>query len=141
MLKLTRKLEAEIRSAGESAYPNECCGILLGTLDEKGGKTVRSLRPVVNSREEEEQYHRFLITEDDMVLAEMEARKSGLDIVGFYHSHPDHPAEPSGYDRDHALPFYSYVILSVGKGKAELLASWLLENSREKFSRESIEVI
>ncbi len=141
MLKLTRNLETEIRSAGESAYPNECCGILLGTLDEKGGKTVRSLRPVVNSREEEEQYHRFLITEDDMVLAEMEARKSGLDIVGFYHSHPDHPAAPSGYDRDHALPFYSYVILFVGKGKAELLTSWLLENSREKFNRESLEII
>ncbi len=140
MLKLTRNLEAEIRSAGESAYPNECCGILLGTLDEKGGKTVRSLRPVVNSREEEEQYHRFLITEDDMVLAELEARKSNLDIIGFYHSHPDHPAEPSGYDHDHALPFYSYVILSVRKGKADLLTSWLLENSREKFNRESIEI-
>lgn len=141
MLKLTRKLEAEIRFAGEASYPNECCGILLGTLGENSGKTVHSLRPVVNSREEKEQHHRFLITEDDMVLAEMEARKSNLDIIGFYHSHPDHPAEPSGYDRDHALPFYSYVILSVGKGQAEHLASWLLENSREKFNRESIEII
>ncbi|OQA86635.1 MAG: Mov34/MPN/PAD-1 family protein [Lentisphaerae bacterium ADurb.Bin242] len=141
MLKLARNLEAEIRSAGESAYPNECCGILLGTVDGQGGKTVRALRPIVNSREQEEQHHRFLITEDEMVLAEMEAGKRHLDIVGFYHSHPDHPAEPSGYDRDHALPFYSYVILSVKNRKAELLASWLLENSRAKFNREPVEII
>lgn len=140
MLKLAKKIESEIRSAGEEAYPNECCGVLLGTIDGQDVKTVEVLRPIVNSREDGEQYHRFLITADDMVLAEMEARKRKLEIVGFYHSHPDHPSKPSEYDREHALPFYSYVILSVANGKADLLTNWMLENSREKINSEPIEI-
>ena len=139
MLKLTRQIEEEIRQAGEKAYPNECCGILFGTED-GDDHVVKSLKPIDNARESGEQYHRFLITAEDMLQAELEARKLGLEIVGFYHSHPDHPAKPSDYDRDHALPFYSYIILRVAEGKADLMTSWRLQLSREAFDSELLEI-
>ena len=101
---------------------------------------VKSLRPIVNARESGEQYHRFLITAEEMMQAELEARRLGLEIVGFYHSHPDHPAKPSDYDRDHALPFYSYIILRVAEGRPELMTSWRLQISREAFDPEQYEI-
>ena len=139
MLKLTKEIEEKIRTAGAEAYPNECCGILFGN-DVDGGHAVKALKPIDNARESGEQYHRFLITAEDMVQAELEARKLGLDIVGFYHSHPDHPARPSDYDRDHALPFYSYIILRVAEGQPELMTSWQLQLSREAFDSEELEI-
>ena len=139
MLKLTRKIETEIRQAGAEAYPNECCGILFGSED-GDDQDVKSLRPIVNARESGEQYHRFLITAEDMMQAELEARKLGLEIVGFYHSHPDHPAQPSDYDRNHALPFYSYIILRVAQGRPEQMTSWRLRLSREAFDSEELEI-
>ena len=139
MLKLSGKIETEIRKAGAEAYPNECCGILFGSED-GDEQVVKSLRPIENARESGEQYHRFLITAEDMMQAEIEARKIGLEIVGFYHSHPDHPAQPSDYDRDHALPFYSYIILRVAQGRPELMTSWRLRLSREAFDREELEI-
>ena len=139
MLKLSVKIEAEIRKAGTEAYPNECCGILFG-IEEDGGHTVKELKPIGNARESGEQYHRFLITAEDMMQAELEARKFGLEIVGFYHSHPDHPAAPSEYDRDHALPFYHYIILRVAQGKPEEMTDWRLRLSREAFDREEITI-
>ena len=139
MLKLTKEIEEKIRTAGAEAYPNECCGILFGS-DVDGGHAVKALKPIDNARESGEQYHRFLITAEDMVQAELETRKLGLDIVGFYHSHPDHPARPSDYDRDHALPFYSYIILRVAEGQPELMTSWQLQLSREAFDSEELEI-
>ena len=140
MLKLTGKIEAEIRKAGAAAYPNECCGILLGSEEADGGHAVKALKSIENARESGEQYHRFLITAEDMMQAELEARKLGLEIIGFYHSHPDHPARPSDYDRDHALPFYSYIILRVAQGRPELMTSWRLQLSREAFDQEELEI-
>ena len=139
MLKLTRQIEEAIRKAGADAYPNECCGILLGK-DEGDEHVVTSLRPIENARESDERYHRFLITAEEMMQAELEARRLGLDIVGFYHSHPDHPARPSDYDREHALPFYSYIILRVAEGRPELMTSWRLQISREAFDTETFEI-
>ena len=139
MLKLTRQIDEAIRMAGADAYPNECCGILLGS-GEGGDHVVMSLRPIENARESDEQYHRFLITAEEMMQAELEARRLGLDIVGFYHSHPDHPAKPSDYDREHALPFYSYIILRVADGKPEQMTSWRLRPSREFFDSEPLEI-
>ena len=139
MLKLSRQIENEIRQAGADAYPNECCGIMFGS-GEGDDHAVKSLRPIVNAREDGEQYHRFLITAEDMMQAELEARRLGLEIVGFYHSHPDHPAKPSDYDRDHALPFYSYIILRVAEGRPELMTSWRLQISREAFDPETFEI-
>ena len=139
MLKLSKQIETEIRQAGADAYPNECCGIMFGSED-GDDHVVKSLRPIVNARESGEQYHRFLITAEEMMQAELEARRLGLEIVGFYHSHPDHPAKPSDYDRDHALPFYSYIILRVAKGRPELMTSWRLQISREAFDPETFEI-
>ena len=139
MLKLSKQIENEIRQAGAHAYPNECCGIMFGSED-GDDHVVKSLRPIVNARESGEQYHRFLITAEEMMQAELEARRLGLEIVGFYHSHPDHPARPSDYDRDHALPFYSYIILRVAEGRPELMTSWRLQISREAFDPEQYEI-
>jgi proteasome lid subunit RPN8/RPN11 len=138
MLQLSSELEKNIRADGETAYPNECCGVLIGEVDNEGIKTVKSTLTIDNAREDVEQYHRFLITPEDMMKAEQTARSMKLDVIGFYHSHPDHPSKPSGYDKDHALPFYSYIIVSVDKGKAQILTSWELTNDRSDFAQERI---
>jgi len=138
MLKLSSELENKIRADGEAAYPNECCGVLIGEVDNTGVKTLKSTLTIDNAREDGEQYHRFLITPEDMMKAEQTARSMKLDVIGFYHSHPDHPSAPSGYDKDHALPFYSYVIVSVDNGKAQILTSWELTDDRSDFVKEEI---
>ena len=138
MLTLSSDLDKRIRTDGETAYPNECCGVLMGEVDNEGRKTARSALTIDNAREDGEQYHRFLITPEDMMKAEQTARSLKLDVIGFYHSHPDHPSAPSGYDKDHALPFYSYVIVSVDKGKARVLTSWELTDDRNDFLQENI---
>jgi proteasome lid subunit RPN8/RPN11 len=141
MLLLSSGLEAEIRNAGEGAYPDECCGILIGEIDNAGTKIAKRTEAVNNSREDGEKYHRFLITPEDVFRAEQTARAAKLELIGFYHSHPDHPASPSEYDREHALPFYSYVIVSVEKGRAKETSSWELSSDRSIFGLEKIELI
>jgi proteasome lid subunit RPN8/RPN11 len=138
MLYISKGLENAIRREGESAYPNECCGVLFGETGEDGGKKLRRIEPIGNSSEESEQYHRFLITPQDMLKAEQKARSLKLDVLGFYHAHPDHPAEPSEYDREHALPFYSYIITEVNKGESRNFTSWQLSENRECFNLEII---
>ena len=138
MIVLDGNLEAIIRTEGESAYPNECCGFLIGKIDDGGAKIAKEVKPIRNASDDGEQYHRFLITPEDMMEAERIARAAKLDVIGFYHSHPDHPAAPSEYDKNHALPFYSYIILSVEKGEARNLTSWELTIDRIGFLREDI---
>jgi len=138
MLRLAFEPEKKIRTDGETAYPNECCGVLIGEVDDAGIKTAKHALTIDNAREDGEQYHRFLITPEEMLCAEQTARSMKLDVIGFYHSHPDHPSAPSGYDKDHALPFYSYVIVSVDKGKAQILTSWELTDDRKDFVQEEI---
>ena len=138
MLFFYPELKAKINIAGEAAYPDECCGILLGEIDSAGNKIVKQLQAINNAREDGEKYHRFLITPEDMLQAEQTARAAKMEVIGFYHSHPDHPAVPSEYDRDHALPFYSYAIVSVEKEKAKELTSWELSEDRTVFLPEKI---
>jgi proteasome lid subunit RPN8/RPN11 len=138
MLLLSSEPEKNIRTDGEAAYPNECCGVLIGEIDSAGVKIVKRTLTIDNAREDGEQYHRFLITPEDMLRAEQSARAAKLEVIGFYHSHPDHPSAPSGYDKDHALPFYSYVIVSVDKGKAQVLTSWELSDDRMDYVQEKI---
>ncbi|MGH9353636.1 MAG: M67 family metallopeptidase, partial [Terriglobia bacterium] len=85
--------------------------------------------------------NRFLIDPDDLRRAEKDARGRGIETVGFYHSHPDHPARPSEYDRDHAFPWYSYVIIAVEAGKAGRYTSWVLRDDRTQFDEERLEVV
>jgi proteasome lid subunit RPN8/RPN11 len=138
MIVLSAEWSAAIRAEGERAYPNECCGVLLGVMDEGGKKQMSGIIPIENAREAEEQYHRFRIEAEDLMKAELAARKQGWEVLGFYHSHPDHPACPSDYDREYALPFYSYVIVSVERGKAAELTSWELTADRGEFNGEMV---
>jgi len=138
MLQISSELKNNIRIAGESTYPNECCGIILGEINDDGTKNAKRTVDINNSSENNERYHRFLITPEDMFKAEQIARAAKLEIIGFYHSHPDHPSMPSGYDKERALPFYSYIIVSVDDGKAQVLTSWELTDDRVNFVQEEV---
>ncbi len=126
MIVMTEEQKHVIDAHGEETYPNECCGILLGDVLPDGAKVLKVLLPVDNSRENEEQYHRFEIRPEDLLKAEKVAASKQLDVIGFYHSHPDHPSIPSEYDRSHAFLFYSYIIVAVEKGRAGTFNSWEL---------------
>jgi proteasome lid subunit RPN8/RPN11 len=138
MILLAEHLRRDIRAAGEAAYPDECCGILLGTVDAQGLRTVTALLPVINARESGERHHRFHMEADDILRAERLALSRGWEILGAYHSHPDQPAAPSGYDQEQALPWYSYVIVSVVRGKARAVTCWKLADDRSRFLRERL---
>ncbi|MBI1367245.1 MAG: hypothetical protein GC162_01180 [Planctomycetes bacterium] len=137
---LTPEHDQAIRSHGERAFPHECCGFLLGKVVE-GVYRVARVMPAANSRGEEEKHNRFTITPEASYLAEKAARKEKLDIIGHYHSHPNHPARPSQYDLDHATwPGSAFAIVSVMKGRAELMTSWLLAADRSRFDPQAIEI-
>jgi proteasome lid subunit RPN8/RPN11 len=136
MLLLAKHLEQEIRDHGARDYPHECCGAMLGT-DSGAGRQVRSLFPLVNRRDDSPR-NRFSITPEDFRAAERAAAERGLDLIGWYHSHPDHPARPSEYDREHAWPWYSYVIVSVAAGAPQDLTSWVLQDDRSRFESEEV---
>ena len=142
-LTITTKLAEEIRAHGAKTYPHECCGALLGREELLGRRQIVreivGLFPLVNRREDTPQ-NRFSVTAEDVRTAEAAAREQQLEVVGWYHSHPDHPARPSQYDRDHAWPWYSYVIVSVANGKPEDMTSWRQNDDREEFSSERIEL-
>ncbi len=129
-----------IEAHGESTYPNEGAGFLLGKL-EGNCLRIEVLLPIENKWEADEQYHRYVLTPDDFMRAELEAARRGLDMVGVFHSHPDHVAEPSIYDRDWAMPNFSYFISSIVKGKAKETYSWRLQPDRAAFESEPIEIL
>ena len=106
MIEISEKQLAEIREHGIRDYPYECCGLLLGRY-EANRKVVRETYPISNAREESAKRNRFLITPDELIGGEKYATGKDLEIVGFYHSHPDSPAVPSQYDLEHAWPTYS----------------------------------
>jgi proteasome lid subunit RPN8/RPN11 len=130
-------LEA-IRSHGRESYPEECCGGLLGSLpDDKGGVRIVRAEAIPNaSRERRER--RFAVDPRDYLRLERLAEELRLSLVGFYHSHPDHPAAPSEYDREHAFPFLHYLILSVANGRPGEATSWVLSEDRGVFEREEL---
>jgi len=146
---------ASIREHGQRDYPSECCGILLGACDGEQ-KAVREVVPLKNLRRDaqraqeilpldepgrESERNRFLIDPLEQLRVEKDARARKLEVLGYYHSHPDHPARPSEYDRNHAWPWYSYVIVSVERGVAKELTSWVLSDDRARFDEERIEVL
>lgn len=133
---ILRALEAHL----EAAYPNEGAGLLLGSAV-NGGKQVETILPLANRWDGAEQHHRFLLTPQDMLSGEREAARRGQDVIGVFHSHPDHPAEPSGFDRDWAWPWYSYIITTVTDHKATVSRSWLLKEDRSGYDEEKLEII
>lgn len=140
MLTIKENVLKELEKHLEVAYPNEGAGLLLGVSGQTG-KQVQAILPLENRWEGSEQYHRFLLTAQDMLRGEQEAAQRGLDVIGIFHSHPDHPAEPSGFDRDWALPWYSYIITTVTQGTITRHRSWLLKEDRSAYDEEPIEIL
>jgi len=138
-LRLPGGLAEEIRSHGERAYPAECCGALAGRIDAGGVKEVVRLAPQANRRTDDP--HRYLIAPEDLRWLERELREAGLEIVGYYHSHPDHPPVPSAFDTEHAWPWYSYLIVRVAQGRAGDIASWVLDDDQPRMHSESLDVL
>jgi proteasome lid subunit RPN8/RPN11 len=126
-LTIERSVEAAIRRHGQDTYPHECCGALVGSSDH-----VVDLVALPNTTEEGPR-RRFLVRPSDYQLAERRAREIGTELLGFYHSHPDHPARPSQYDLDRAWPTFAYIIVSVANGSAADMTVWFLKDDRSSF--------
>ena len=133
---VSEELAEKIRAHGVETYPHECCGALLGR--DEPSREIFSLFPLVNRRDDSPR-NRFSVTAEDVLEAEKAARSQELEVVGWYHSHPDHPARPSEYDRDHAWPWYSYIIVSVHSGEPKDMTSWRLRDDRSAFDVETIQ--
>jgi proteasome lid subunit RPN8/RPN11 len=118
-----------IRRHGEETYPHECCGALVG-----GNGSADAVVELPNTTEEGPR-RRFLVRPSDYRLAEQRAGALGAELLGFYHSHPDHPARPSQYDLDHAWPTFAYVIVSVAAGAAADMTVWWLKDDRTIFEK------
>lgn len=136
MISISEELIKQIEAHAEKDYPHECGGMLIGRFDGENGKKVFELLPMQNASSEETRHNRVLIVPRDVMRAERYARERKLDVVGYYHSHPDDRARPSQFDLDHALPVWSYIIVSVLQGKAVDVRSWEMENDRSKFNAE-----
>lgn len=136
----TESILDAIRRHGRTAYPEEGCGFLLGTVTDDGQNTVTTIRQAAN-RQSEHRTRRYQLTADDYRAADEAARSRGLDVVGVYHSHPDHPARPSETDLEKAtFPGYSYVIVSVVEGTPEAVTAWSLVPDRSRFEQEVLRV-
>lgn len=138
-LEITSEVLDQIFRHGESAYPEEGAGLLLGVVDGEH-KRVTVILPLSNAREDGARRNRYLLTAQDYMNAEQEALRRGLDVLGVFHSHPDHPNRPSEFDREWAMPWFSYVITSVNSGRAAGSRSWLLSEDRQSFVEERIAV-
>ena len=144
MLKLSPSAYVFLRQHGEETYPHECCGVMLGRFDDNGSKTVSRVARCGNTRTDSPQ-NRYNIDPRDLIRIQREGRERGEDIVGFYHSHPDHPARWSSTDLAEAHWFgCSYVITSVEKGAATITNSFVLTGNDEddkKFVDEKCDVV
>jgi proteasome lid subunit RPN8/RPN11 len=136
MIHLADELGRSIQEHAERAYPEECCGVLLGTAA-AGSRDVREILAIDNSQDHN-RHRRFLVTPEQYRAAERAAGEKSLEILGFYHSHPDHPAVPSAFDTEHALPWFVYVIVRVEGGRATDVTAWMLEEDRRRFAPRSI---
>jgi proteasome lid subunit RPN8/RPN11 len=134
-LQLTPEVADAIRTHGVETYPHECCGALVGR---DGEATSTVALPNIT---DEGPRRRFRVSDTDYLRVERAADAAGAELLGFYHSHPDHPARPSQYDLDHALPNFSYIIVSVLAGVAEDMRSWKLRDDRSAFDEEALSVL
>jgi proteasome lid subunit RPN8/RPN11 len=142
MIKIEERLLDEIKLHAETEYPHECCGLLIGRIED-GGRTrlVFETQRVANSWEESDTMHRrMMITPQDYMRAERRFAQEGLGVVGNYHSHPEHPAVPSEFDLKHLAPWptMSYIVVSVMEGHSVQVRSWELETDGSRFNEEEI---
>ena len=140
MIKLAASHLEEMKLHSERDYPYECCGLLIGMIEDNGRtRIVREIFPVSNGREEEARHHRMLIEPADYLRAERQYLNQGLGVIGNYHSHPDYPAVPSQFDLAHApWPTLSYIVVAVSEGRAGELRSWEIAEDRAIFIEEEI---
>jgi proteasome lid subunit RPN8/RPN11 len=138
-LEIPQNILTKIYAHGESAYPEEGAGLLLGTYS-KLERRVHTIVPLTNAREPETRHNRYLITPQDMLEGENIAARLGVDVIGVFHSHPDHPNQPSEFDREWAMPWFTYLITSVEKGRAVESKAWRLTDDRAGFEEEQIKV-
>jgi proteasome lid subunit RPN8/RPN11 len=134
---ISSQLLQNIHTHGESSYPEEGAGLLLGKVDGEQ-KQVTRIMAFANSREDSARHNRYLLTPQDYLRGEQEAAHLGLDVLGVFHSHPDHLNRPSEFDREWAMPWFSYLITSVQSGQAVDSRSWLLAEDRSHFTEEQI---
>jgi proteasome lid subunit RPN8/RPN11 len=138
-LDISADLLAQIHANATAAYPEEGAGFLLGTV-QGDRRQVISVLSISNAREDSARHKRYLLTAQDYLRGEQEAARLGLDLLGIFHSHPDHPNLPSDYDREWAMPWFSYVITNVISGRAVESRAWRLEEDRSAFFEEEIEL-
>ena len=131
-LTIGARVDEAIRAHGDETYPHECCGALIG----RGG-VVAEILALPNTTEEGPR-RRFLVRPSDYREAERRATELGAELLGFYHSHPDHPARPSQYDLDHAWPNFAYIIVAVAAGVAGDMTVWFLKDDRSSFEEGSL---
>jgi proteasome lid subunit RPN8/RPN11 len=138
-LRIEPAVMCEIFVTLRRAYPEEGCGVLLGRDTGEGREVVRVAS--VDNVSAENRGRRYLIAPEQFLAAERSARDAGLDVVGFFHSHPDHPAVPSSFDLEHAWPYYSYLIVSVGRDGVREARAWRLAEDRSGFEPEALDVV
>jgi proteasome lid subunit RPN8/RPN11 len=126
-LAVSAAVDQAIRLHGQETYPHECCGALVGA----SGRVDATV--ALPNMTDEGPRRRFLVRPSDYRLAEQRASELGGELLGFYHSHPDHPARPSQYDLDHAWPTFAYVIVAVAGGAAGDMTVWYLKDDRSSF--------
>jgi proteasome lid subunit RPN8/RPN11 len=131
-LTITSGVDAAIRIHGQQTYPHECCGALVGRRG-----FVTDVVALPNTTDEGPR-RRFMVRPSDYQLAERRATELGGELLGFYHSHPDHPARPSQYDLDHAWPTFAYIIVAVADGAAGDITVWYLQEDRSRFEEGSL---
>ena len=140
---LPQELARQIEREGVNAFPNECCGMMIGRdeRDASGQIVRREVERLVigrNAFATDEQYHRFSIDPFQQMQVERDAEKQGKQLLGFYHSHPDHPARPSEYDREHAWETFSYIIVSILSRAPADMTCWTLEPGSRTFQQQDI---
>lgn len=137
-MRMPDMLFRQIAVHAERTYPEECCGLMLG-LQTGDEREVRETLEIDNSQDANRR-RRFLISPEQYREAERLAAERNLELLGFYHSHPDHPAAPSDFDTEHALPWFTYVIMSVAEGKADRATAWVLEEDRVRFAEQPLTI-
>ncbi|MCH7587824.1 MAG: M67 family metallopeptidase [Chloroflexi bacterium] len=138
MIQIPAEFFAQIQENGEEHYPEEGAGLLLGKVHGEI-RIVEQVLPLENRFQPGARHNRYMIEPQDMLLAEEKADELGLEIIGVFHSHPDHPARPSEYDRQRALPWYSYIITKVTDRLAIESRSWRLTDERI-FNEEQLQI-
>jgi proteasome lid subunit RPN8/RPN11 len=140
ILEIDERTLREIQAHGESAYPEEGAGLLLGAQDGEV-RRISAIYGIGNAREKTARHNRYLLTPEDYARGEQKAEQEGLGVMGVFHSHPDHPSQPSEFDREWAMPWFSYIITSVEEGKAASTQSWQLAEDRSRFEEEPLKIV